>query len=235
MTSLGDRMKEYEFVSQTKLTRRTPVIMRIDGRAFHTFTRGFEKPFDNRLIEVMQEVTLALCNKISNVKFAYTQSDEISILMTDWDNLETMPFFDNKVQKLCSICAAMATSEFINKWFDKTKQLVNIQFDCRVFNIPEQEINNYFLWRQQDWTRNSISMVGRSKFSAKQLHGVNTNKLQDILFKEHGINWNDYDTYLKRGTGFWKEGQDFIIDKDIPIFSQDKDFIKSTYYKEDEE
>lgn len=231
--NLGDRMKRYESVTSTKLTRRTPVMIRIDGRAFHTFTRGFDKPFDYNMIEVMQETALELCKEIGNAKIAYVQSDEISILMTDWDRLETQPWFDNKIQKIVSISSALTTSIFINKWFEKTKHLVNIQFDARCYNIPESEIVNYFIWRQQDWTRNSLQMCARSEFSHNELQGKNRDELMDMLFLGRGFNWNDLPKYIKRGTCISEINGKFYIEKHVPIFTQDRQYIKEHYEVEE--
>lgn len=118
-TSLGERMKEnYEKVSQTRLLRRTPVAIRLDGKAFHTVTKGFKKPFDNLLVSAMQYTMHKLCQEVQNCKFGYTQSDEITLILTDYDTLETEAWFDYEVQKLCSITASMTTLYF-NQYFAK--------------------------------------------------------------------------------------------------------------------
>lgn len=117
--SLSTRMKEYyETVSKTKLTRRTPVIIRIDGKAFHTFTKDFARPFDEVLIKTMQETTKYLCENIQGCVLGYTQSDEISLVLVDYKNVDTSAWFDYEVQKMCSIAASMATMAF-NKFFEK--------------------------------------------------------------------------------------------------------------------
>lgn len=116
---LGTRMKTYyEQIPKTKLMRRTPVIIRIDGKAFHTFTRGFDKPFDTILMLSMQETTKYLCENIQGCVLGYTQSDEISLVLIDYQKLETSAWFDYEVQKMCSIAASMATMAF-NKFFTK--------------------------------------------------------------------------------------------------------------------
>ena len=226
---LGKRMKKYESVSKTVLMRRTPVIIRIDGKAFHTFTKGFEKPFDRVLVKTMQETTKYLCENIQGCVFGYTQSDEISLVLIDYQTLTTDAWFDYEVQKLCSIAASMATIAF-NKFFDKNieifllNEVVNNQgdiideqkyqlhrthlkaaekgamFDARAFNIPKEEVTNCIYWRQLDATRNSIQMVGQAHFSHNELHEKTCNQIQDMLHEQKGINWNDYPTYLKRGT-----------------------------------
>jgi len=223
--NLSERIKGYERVSNVRLTKRTPVIIRLDGRAFHTLCKGFKKPFDEQFIKIMSTVAKRLCEKIQNAKFAYVQSDEISILMTDWKNLDTEAFFDNKVQKITSITASMATAFFIEEWYKINETVLNVNFDSRAFNVPDKEVVNYFIWRQQDWTRNSIQMVGQSKFSQKQLEGKTCNEIQEMLFKKHNINWDSYPIYLKRGRCIVKELTKYKVDLDIPIFTQNREYI----------
>lgn len=253
---LGNRMKTfYEEIPKTRLMRRTPVIIRIDGKAFHTFTRGFKRPFDDVLIKTMQETAKYLCENIQGCQLAYTQSDEISLLLIDYQGFETSAWFDYEIQKMCSISASMATMAF-NRIFseivsdlkvDDTKPMdryfeavySGAVFDARVFNIPREEVTNYFYWRQLDASRNSIQMVGQANFSHKELQYKSCNDIQDMLMTQKGINWNDFPTYQKRGScvvrnKFVLESNDviekcmlrdpnqgennWIIDKDIPIF-----------------
>lgn len=227
-TTLGDRMKNnYENISRYYLTRRMPVIIRIDGKAFHTFTRGFKKPFDDVLVKTMQDTMKYLCENIQGCVLGYTQSDEISLVLTDYAELTTDAWFGNNLQKMCSVSASMTTLAFnkafndnIVKYIDGhldvnrgvvkdlaeyTKILINARnkgamFDSRVFTIPKEEVCNYMLWRQQDATRNSIQSVGQANFSQKELHGKSCNNIQDMLMTQRGINWNDYSTTLKRGS-----------------------------------
>ena len=226
--SLGDRMKAYyEEIPKIKLMRRTPVIIRIDGKAFHTFTRGMQKPFDEVLTKAMQETTKYLCENIQGCVLGYTQSDEISLVLIDYQKLETSAWYDNEVQKICSISASMATMAF-NRYFKKNvdeyilsgkyMQSPKIMetyhkaiekgalFDSRCFNIPREEVTNYIYWRQLDATRNSIQSVGQANFSHKELHCKTCNDIQDMLMTQKGINWNDFPAYLKRGTAVFKNG-----------------------------
>lgn len=251
--SLGDRMKSYENISRNHLTRRLPVIIRLDGKAFHTFTRGMKKPFDGILIETMQETAKYLCENIQGCKIAYTQSDEISLLLVDYEKLDTCAWFDNNIQKMVSISASMATLAF-NKAFSDIlnsidaeevsdfyhiykKRMMTAMFDSRVFTIPKEEVVNYFIWRQQDATRNSIQMVGQANFSHKQLHKKSCDDIQEMLFQEKSINWNDLRTPEKRGVCIIKEQyklnneQETIrtrwtVDQDIPVFTQDREYIE---------
>ena len=187
--SLGDRMKQYyEDRGRVYLTRRTPAILRIDGRAFHTFTRQMEKPYDTKFCAAMDYTASALMKQIQGAKMAYIQSDEISILLTDYDELNSGAWFDYNVQKMCSIAAATATAEFnaiIAAMFTCTSKAT---FDCRVFNIPANEIPNYYLWRAKDWHRNSVQMYARASFSHKELHGKSQQEMHDMLHEIHK-NW----------------------------------------------
>ena len=220
---LGVRMKTfYEQIPKTKLMRRCPVAIRIDGKAFHTFTRGFQKPFDEVLIKSMQETMKYLCENIQGCVLGYTQSDEITLILVDYKKLTSSAWFDYEVQKICSIAASMATMAF-NKFFrdnvgdylyenyddqylaDYIKTLQNAvdkgaMFDARCFNIPKEEVTNLVYWRQLDASRNSIQMVGQACFSHKELQNKSCNDIQDMLMTQKGINWNDLPTYQKRGS-----------------------------------
>lgn len=231
---LGIRMKTfYEQIPKTKLMRRCPVAIRIDGKAFHTFTRGFQKPFDEVLIKSMQETMKYLCENIQGCVLGYTQSDEITLILVDYKKLTSSAWFDYEVQKICSIAASMATMAFNNifskyvKGFDLElayndngidteenrklwkiyKKAINngAMFDCRCFNIPKEEVTNLVYWRQLDASRNSIQMVGQANFSHKELQNKSCNDIQDMLMTQKGINWNDLPTYQKRGSCCVKE------------------------------
>ncbi len=219
---LGNRMKTfYEGIPKTRLMRRTPVVIRIDGKAFHTFTRGFKIPFDDVLIKTMQETAMYLCENIQGCSLAYTQSDEISLLLIDYQRFKTSAWFDYEIQKMCSISASMATMAF-NRIFSETVSDLKVDdtkpmdryfesvysgamFDARVFNIPREEVCNYFYWRQLDAFRNSIQMVGQANFSHKELQNKSCNDIQAMLMTQKGINWNDFSTYQKRGSCVVKE------------------------------
>src|SRR5579863_6236304 len=220
--SLGDRMRGYEDAYRIYLTGRMPLIIRVDGKAFHTLTRKLEKPFDHGFIKQMLHVAETLCAEIQGVKLAYWQSDEISLMVTDYDTLTTQAPFDKNLQKLVSISASIATSAF-NPF--GLMGAPDGNFDSRAFILPKEEVCNYFLWRQQDATRNSINSVGQAHFSPKQLHGLSTNKVQDLLFKEKGINWNDLPIINKRGACVIRVDGKWTVDKEIPIFSQDREYV----------
>ena len=257
-------MKTYENVNRNYLTRRTPVIIRIDGKAFHSFTKGMKKPFDEIMQNTMKQTMKYLCENIQGCKLGYTQSDEISLLLTDYETIDTQAWFDYNIQKMASVSASMATMAF-NRFFRENVELImssmyeswnpksgdieylekmenkfdKAMFDSRVFNLPNSEVSNYFIWRQQDSTRNSIQSVGRAYFTHKELDCKNCNDIQDMLFIFKGINWNDLPTYNKRGccctkveninfknseTIYVRSGWE--IDDDIPIFTQDRNYVE---------
>ena len=235
--ALGDRMKEYECRNQYFLQRRTPVIIRVDGKAFHTFTRGFQKPFDEILGNAMVRTMEYLCQNISGCIFGYVQSDEITLVLQDYRKLNTDAWFGYRTDKLCSIAASMATMAFnryfypeVLKWYDKTiadnifQEQENVKlmkvyqnaaekgamFDARCFNIPKEEVCNCIYWRQLDATRNSIQMVGQANFSHAELQGKSCNEIQDMLHEQRNINWNDFPTRWKRGVAWTKtNGTDY--------------------------
>jgi len=215
--SLDDRMKRYEGVSRIYLPRRIPVIIRVDGKAFHTFTRThWGKHYNEEFIKLMATVAIETMSEIQGCDLCYTQSDEISFLLTDYQTIQTEPWFGYNLQKMVSISAALASSSF--------SRYMNCQvlFDSRAFSIPIDEVTNYFIWRQQDATRNAILMLGQELFSHNQLHEKNTDQIQDMVFKEHGINFNDLPIMRKRGVAITKKG----IDYEIPIFTQDRNYVE---------
>lgn len=218
--NLGNRMKRHEITTQNLLNRFIPVIIRLDGRAFHTFTRGLNKPFDQNLIETMWETGRFLCEEVHGCKLAYIQSDEISLLLTDYTTIKTQAWFDYNVQKMVSIASSIATVGFNQEWceriYRKGDWKVNwAMFDARVFNLPKEEVCNYFIWRQKDMVRNSIQGLAQANFSHKQLHNKNCDQLQELLFQEKNINWNDCLTFQKRGVCITKEEYEINNDKNI--------------------
>ena len=244
---IGNRFKEYyENRSKTYLMRRSNVVVRIDGCHFHNYCKGLQKPFDPIFIKTMQQTTKSLCENIQGCKIGYVESDEISLLLTDYDTLQTDAWFNYSVQKICSVSASMAAL-FFNKYWQKnvaelsavykSKSELGAYFDARAFNLPKEEVTNYFIWRQNDATRNSIQSLAQANFSQKQIHSMNNSQLQDKLHEEKGINWNDCKTVEKRGSCvihvFDKSinRSKWIIDEEIPIFTQNRDYIENILKK----
>lgn len=195
--ALGDRMKsQYEHRARLMLPRRTYTVVRLDGKAFHTYTRGLERPFDQQLMDDMTETARFLCTEVSGCQLAYTQSDEISLVLTDFATPKTQAWFDGSQQKIVSVSASMATAKF-----NELRPGRLAFFDSRAFTIPDPiEVENYMVWRQKDATRNSIIMAAQAKFSHRELHGKDGGEIQEMLWSVHGVNWNDYDPRFKRGT-----------------------------------
>ncbi len=251
---LGTRMKDfYENPAKTKLTRRTPVICRLDGRSFHTFTKGFRKPFDEVLMKSMQKTMEYLCKNIQGCVFGYTQSDEITLLLVDYQKLTSDAWFDYEVQKMCSISASMATMAFnrifaeqVRSWAISTKNKTDddckyfatlekalekgAMFDARCFNIPKEEVNNLVLWRQQDASKNSIQMVARCYFTDSELKGKNTKVMQEMIYQKANINWNDFPIPCKRGTACRKTEDGWVMDYEMPKLNEDTDYVNSIIY-----
>lgn len=219
--SLGDRMKAYERAFDAAMPLRMPVVVRVDGRAFHTYTRGLARPFDERLMLAMDGVALALCRQIQGARLAYVQSDEVSVLVNNYESLESQAWFANRVQKTVSIAASIAASEMTARSVDVFGSVQPAQFDARVFVLPEAEFVNYFFWRQQDWTRNSIQMLARSLYSHRECHEKDQSELQEMCFQK-GRNWNDLPTRLRRGRCAGRrhdlEHGPWMIDDEIPIW-----------------
>lgn len=249
-TTLGDRMKGYESVFKQALPGRLPIIIRVDGKAFHTYTKGIHKDESEacywNLIEVMNLTAIKLCEEIQGAQMAYVQSDEISILVHPYKKLTSQGWFNSKLQKMVSISAAIASTTFTMEswriWGDGkclVKDIKPALFDSRAFVLPESEVCNYFIWRQQDATRNSIQMLARALYSHKECHNKNSSQLQEMTF-EKGRNWNDEPTTFKRGRCIIKMPYGFVtpkgekvtrmswaVDDEIPVFTQNREYVNS--------
>lgn len=208
-TTLGDRMKRYEHTFRQTLPRRTYTLMRLDGRAFHTYLKGARKPFDHSFMECMNLTAMRLCEEIQGARFAYVQSDEISILITDFDTEQTEPWFGGVTAKLTSLSAGLASAYFMRMRGEITAMPT---FDSRVWCLSDPvEVANYFLWRQRDAVRNSIQMVGQTYFSPAELFEKSTDDIQEMLFTGHRVNWNDFAAGAKRGRMVFRDRTGWII------------------------
>lgn len=273
------RMKAYEQDSVGKfLVRRCPAILRIDGKAFHSYCKGFNRPWDWRLHHCMHQTGEALCQEIQGAKMAYGQSDEISVLLTDYETFTTEQWFGGKVQKIVSVAASIATLTFNSTmraieerayaplsgqlildtphweqykelglvsdrdaptwrhtFIDSMPELDTALFDARIFSIPREDVTNYFVWRQQDAVRNSIQMLAQSYFSHKELLNLNNNQLQEKLWQEKKVNWNDTPVTQKRGWAVCRSNSEWTLDLEMPTISQDRDFVEKLVYPTNEE
>ena len=240
---IGDRMKTfYEDAYQLHLPRRSYLIIRVDGRAFHTYTKPFDKPFDWRISEAMRATASELLHEIQGAKIAYVQSDEISILVTDFDKLTTSAWFDNNLQKIVSMSASIASSAFMRAMVEVQELIDDYQctgytgvrfeklppplFDSRVMILPSKsEVSNYFYWRYRDATRNAILTFGQSKYSQKQLNGKGTGDVYELIKDEYEVDVEgnryvsvgedgDYVTLHNEVTPYNRYGEFFFSDSD---------------------
>lgn len=222
--SLGDRMKRYENVYRLQAIRRLPLIVRVDGRAFHSLTRSCAKPFDSRFIDSMVVAALDVAKEMQGFQLAYTQSDEVTFYLSDTETLDTQPWFDNTLAKIISISASLMSVAF-TQYFQPASVAV---FDARAFTVPPEEVTNCFLWRAKDWERNSLQMYARSFFSHKELHLKNQDAIHEML---HGIgkNWaTDLSAQERNGTFIYKGIDHYTIRCDVlPNFSAINELVEA--------
>jgi tRNA(His) guanylyltransferase len=215
--SLGDRMKRnYEERTRTKLPRRTHTIIRLDGKAFHTYTRGRPKPWDANLHANMGSAALELCRQAQGTVLGYVQSDEISLLLTDFATNTTDAWFDGSVQKIASVSASIVTARFNRAEY--VGGFGPAYFDSRVFTIPDPvEVHNYFVWRQKDAIRNSVQAAAQAHFSPRQLDGQ---KVPDMLAMLEGIKepWEAMPADFKRGTVMYRNAMGWVA-RPAPAFT----------------
>lgn len=248
---LGDRQKAYENVYREKLPKGMPIMIRLDGRAFHTYTKGFERPFDGVLANAMWEATKAVCREIQGAKIGYTQSDEITIFVNNYEDKNKEYWYDNNLQKIVSVAASIASVTFNDEIRKTYKEMKPATFDARAWILTKEEVINCFIWRQKDATKNSISMVAQANFKHGELQGLNSSQMQDKLFLEKGINWNDLPVWQKRGVAIVKKEKlktvvyngktieairkSWEVDFETPIFSKDREYINKFVFNEIEE
>lgn len=286
LTEFDKRMQNYKYTSDQSLMRRTSVIIHIDGMHFHTFTKGLDKPFDEILVRSMQDTAKYLCENIQGCALAYTQSDEINLLLIDYQKLDSQAWFDNRIQKLTSAAASLATLEFNRRFAErvrlmrtmvlhenhpdnsneKTHETVKYlkkfgatkkgaTFAACAFNLPQDEVTNFFYRRQQDAIRNSIQMVGQANFSHTELQHKSCEDIKQMLRDKSEATggtikpWEDYPMFLQRGTCIIKNeevlDQDdpeiykrfyWDVDENIPIFKgDDRNYINKLVYLDKEE
>jgi tRNA(His) 5'-end guanylyltransferase len=212
------RMKvNYELRQEHFLLRRIPVIIRLDGNAFHTLTKKFDKPFDKDFQMAMKQTAIHLCEKIQGAKCAYVQSDEISVLLTDFDRFVTEPWFNYEQSKVESISAGMASVYFALSFAYGV-------FDSKARNYPKEEVCNYFHARQLDWIRNSILMYTSSVYSHKEMQNKNQKDMHEMLHAKN-MNWAKLPLswkngiFIRKADGEWRES--------CPIFKSNRDLIEN--------
>lgn len=191
---LGDRMKGYEAETRVVLPAKTWAVVRVDGRAFHTYTRGLDRPFDIGFQADMDRVAFALVEEIAGAQLAYVQSDEVSVIFSDLGE-RTEPYFGGVIQKIASIAAASASATMTRLRPDQAPAL----FDARVFALPSAvEVHNYLVWRQSDCRRNAISMLAHHHVGKSRVVGVSTPERRELL-EQAGVVLDDIDLGFRQG------------------------------------
>lgn len=199
--SLGDRMKSYEAVYNHTLTPNSCVFIRVDGRAFHTFTKNLNKPFDMHFIDCMENAAVVVSKEMQGFKLGYVQSDEATFMLTDFDTPQSQPWFGYELNKLVSLTASLMSVHFNAYYFPYGSGSVsNIPvFDARAFVVPKDDAANVFVWRQKDWLRNSLNMYAQAFFSHKEMQGKKASDLHDMLHGL-GLSWNNLSAQVKNGS-----------------------------------
>lgn len=221
---LGRRLKrDYEDALRVFLPRRTYTVIRIDGRAFHTFTRDLDRPYCRELAHALDRSALVLCQEMIGCRFAYGQSDEYSFLLTDFETPDAPCWFDGNVQKMVSVSASIFTAAFSAHYPAKR----TATFDSRVMIISQRaEVEQYFLWRQLDAAANSLNMLAAAHYSHTELLGKSTAEKHELLHA-HGVNWAKERADFKRGRVVRRDAdsQSWTIDLEIPIFSRNSAYL----------
>ena len=187
MLDLGKRMKGYEDAFRQTALHRVPVMIRVDGRAFHTLTKHFDRPFDRKFMNAMISSAIDVAKDMQGFKAAYIQSDEATFCITDYDTINTSAWFNYNIQKMVSISAANMSVALSQREYCCTGGVLPI-FDSRAFNVPIDDVVNAFLWRAKDWERNSLQMYAQHFFSEKQLRGKHSADIHEMLYGI-GKNW----------------------------------------------
>lgn len=234
----GNRMKNYEEASRQVLIQGTPKILRLDGKAFHTFLKNAKRPYDEYVMISMIEAAKCVMREIGgSARFAYIQSDECTIVINDKMTIYSEPWFANQIQKIVSIAASIMSVNF-SSHYNVTKQYYDFKpayFDARFFQVPSIiEMHNCVLWRQFDASKNSISQYARYYFSHKDLQNKNGKEMQEMMMTEKGFNWNDAPTWTKRGVVIYRDEEMGIVeDWEIPKFNEQTTYLITKYQKDE--
>ncbi len=214
--------RDYEDALRLVLPRRAYVVIRIDGRGFHTFTKGLERPYSRPLADALDQAALGLCQEMIGCRFAYGQSDEYSFLLTDFEKDNAPLWFDGNVQKIVSVSASLFTAYF-NRAFPSGKIAA---FDSRVLVISQRsEVEKYFLWRQLDASANSLNMLASAHYSHGELTGKSNTEKHEMLFAK-GVNWAKQTPDFKRGRVVRRNGDAWETDLTIPVFNRDTNYLE---------
>jgi tRNA(His) 5'-end guanylyltransferase len=221
---LGRRIKhDYEDAFRLTLPRRTYSIVRIDGRGFHQFTRGLERPYSRTLADALDQAALHLCQEMIGCRFAYGQSDEYSFLLTDFEAEDSVLWFDGNLQKIVSVSASLFGAVFA-KHFPSERIAA---FDSRAMVIAQrEEVARYFVWRQLDASANSLNMLASAHYTHEELAGCSVEDKHELLHKK-GVNWAKQPADFKRGRMVHRANGKWEIDREIPVFQRAPDYLRN--------
>lgn len=228
--SLTERMKGYEDISRIYLTKRTPVIIRLDMKCGSNWTSSLNNKFDIRMSNWMKETVKYAMDEIQGSVFAFSVSDEISLFLRDWDKLTTAAWFDNNLQKIVSVSASIITAKFNEAVKDSGYRLNNgklAHFDSRAFILPKEEVVNYFIYRQHDGLRNSVSAYANHIFGHKAVQGKNVVDMKSML-QQNGTPWEELSTVFRHGFAIKKDESQ--ITTELPLFKDDRSYIEELVY-----
>lgn len=222
---LGQQIKrDYEDALRLYVPRRTHVVVRIDGRAFHQFTRNLERPYCRRLADALDMAALQVASEMIGCLFGYGQSDEYSFVLADTAPADAALWFDGNIQKIVSVSASIFTAAF-NKAFENSEPAA---FDSRLLVIAQRrEVEKYLLWRQLDASANSLNMLASAHFSHKELLGKSTAEKHELLHTK-GVNWAKEPADFKRGRAVVRETDGgWTIDREIPVFNREPAYLET--------
>lgn len=227
--SLTDRMKGYEDAYRYYFTKRTPLVIRLDGKSFSNWTRSLDRPFDMRLSKWMQETVKYAMQEVQTCAFAYSNSDEISLFLRDWDKLNTDAWFGGNLQKIVSVTSSIVTAKFNDVVKTNMSNAKLAHFDARAYILPKDEVVNYFIYRQHEGIRNSVQMLAQSLFSAKDIRGINNATLKQMIIDQYpDQSWDNLDPVFRYGFALRKDEDE--VTTNIPLFKDDRQYIEELVY-----
>lgn len=248
--TLGDRQKEYEKNSDYVLTRRLPIIIRVDGRSFSRLTRKLTKPYSVDIGNIMSETMMYCIMEMQGAVFGYQQHDEINFILRNDQSFDSDPWYQNRIQKITSVASSLATLSF-NRGLSRLDPPLDIIgdaiFDARVFALPTiSEVVNYLVWRQQDCIRDAVSAAAQEELSLKfgkrtamkLLQKRTVAEKKELLLSQANIDFDEiYSSSFKYGVAAYKvptiipskEGMTarnkWTLNDTVPLFVEEKDFI----------
>ena len=247
MFKLKDRIESYKEQSDYKLLNKLPIIITVNGRSFAKVTSFLDKPYSDKFAECMLSTSLKLCSEIEGSLFAYFHNDEIVILSRNDQSIETIPWFDNKIQKISSIAASIATLHFNKCAHNLDLNLLgDAFFTANVFTPPNiVEAANTMIYKQQQNTLTSIQFACFYELLKKydkhiikeMIHGLSFDEKVDLLKQECDIDFNEYPLIYRRGAACYRMPKvinnvlknKWFVNDEIPFFAKDQSFLTNIF------